>query len=43
MYVAGQIEPKMEVYAPSSRLLNGLIKRILRLYIHQKFEKGDNI
>ena len=43
MYVAGQIEPRMEVYSPSSRTLNNLIHRILRFYINEQFQNNQKV
>lgn len=41
IYVVGQIEPKLEVFSPNSRMLNNFIKRCLKFEIKRKFkEKG---
>jgi transcription initiation factor TFIID subunit 1 len=39
LYVVGQIQPKMEIYAPNSRAANAYIKNRLQGYIYRLFMK----
>ena len=38
IYIVGQIEPKLEVFSPNSRLLNAFIKKCLKFVIKQSFK-----
>lgn len=38
IYLVGQIEPKLEVFSPNSRMLSSFIRRCLKFEIKQKFK-----
>ena len=38
IFIVGQIEPKLEVFSPSSRMLSSFIRRCLKFEIKQKFK-----
>jgi hypothetical protein len=42
-YTASQIQPKMEVFAPSSRDYNAFLRRFLRFYIKNAFSKNQPV